>query len=206
MKSEIKFLDRVEIAAPCHADWDRMEGDERARFCQECRLNVYNLSDMTRQQAEELIESHEGKRLCVRFFRRTDGKIITANCPVGLRRLRNLAVARWTALVSAAAALFYFPLKMLGNDRPHELMGAPCKEQPLPPVAGGMSIKPQETKGDVGLTGVVATPEKTAHKSDTPILGRLVSSVDRRSGSLKSKPTMGEAEAFHEGEIKIKKK
>ncbi len=110
MKTEIKFLDRVEIAAPCHADWDKMEGDDRARHCQDCRLNVYNLSDMSQKEAEELVRKNEGQRLCVRFYRRKDGTIITDNCPVGVRRLRNLAIAKWAALASAVSAMLYFPI------------------------------------------------------------------------------------------------
>src|SRR3712207_9211258 len=81
-------LARVRVAAPCPADWESMVGDERVRFCGRCSLNVYNLSGMTRREAEALITRREG-RLCVRFYRRADGTIITDNCPVGLRRLRR---------------------------------------------------------------------------------------------------------------------
>ena len=79
-------LENVRVAAPCSADWEQMRGDERARFCGQCQLNVYNLSGMTRQEAERLIASREG-RLCVRFYRRADGTILTKNCPVGLAAL-----------------------------------------------------------------------------------------------------------------------
>ena len=65
-----------------------MIGDERVRFCGQCELHVYNLSAMTKAQAENLIVRTEG-RLCVRFFRRTDGSILTQDCPVGLRALRQ---------------------------------------------------------------------------------------------------------------------
>lgn len=93
-------LDAVRVAAPCHADWDRMTGDDRARFCGSCEKHVYNLSGMTRAEAEELIRSHEGK-LCVRFSRRADGTIISDNCPVGLQALRESSSrpVRWTASV-----------------------------------------------------------------------------------------------------------
>lgn len=81
-------LSKVRVASPCPADWDSMIGDERVRFCGQCELNVYNLSAMTKAQAENLIVRTEG-RLCVRFFRRTDGSILTQDCPVGLRALRQ---------------------------------------------------------------------------------------------------------------------
>ena len=40
-------LDQVTISYPCPADWNSMEGDERTRFCSQCKLNVYNISEMT---------------------------------------------------------------------------------------------------------------------------------------------------------------
>ena len=45
----------IDIATPCPATWDDMQGDERARFCSQCQLNVYNPEAMTRDEAEQLI-------------------------------------------------------------------------------------------------------------------------------------------------------
>src|SRR5215510_3946780 len=91
-------LDQLRIAAPCPADWDQMFSfeDKRVRFCSQCNLNVYNLSDMSRQEAEALIYKTEG-RLCVRFYRRADGSILTQNCPVGLRAIKRRVA--WVAQV-----------------------------------------------------------------------------------------------------------
>lgn len=81
-------LSRVRVASPCPADWDKMIGDERVRFCGQCELKVYNLSAMTRTQAEDLIAGTE-LRLCIRYYRRKDGSILTRDCPVGLARLKQ---------------------------------------------------------------------------------------------------------------------
>jgi len=83
-------LDHLKIAAPCPADWNQMFSfeDERVRFCSQCNLNVYNLSNMSRQEAEALITKTEG-RLCVRFYRKADGSVLTQNCPVGLKALKR---------------------------------------------------------------------------------------------------------------------
>ena len=109
MISDIKFLDSIDVAAPCSAAWDSMTGDDRARFCQDCSKNVYNLSDMTRKEAEALVRENGEGRLCIRFYRRADGTVLTDNCPVGLRAMRNALVKRWVAVVSLAAALFHLP-------------------------------------------------------------------------------------------------
>jgi len=77
-------LDQITIASPCTADWDAMQGDERVRFCDLCELNVYNLSEMGRDEAQELVRETEGK-ICVRLYKRRDGTLISQDCPVGLR-------------------------------------------------------------------------------------------------------------------------
>src|SRR5712691_7472872 len=99
MKRFTSSLRNVKVASPCPADWDRMIGDERARFCGQCELNVYNLSAMSTLEAESLIARTEG-RLCVRYYRRKDGSIITQDCPVGLRRLKQRAARIKRAVAS----------------------------------------------------------------------------------------------------------
>src|SRR5262245_57629306 len=91
MSMELNVLDNIQVAAPCSASWEEMAGDERVRFCEQCLLHVYNLSGMSRRQAEALVRQHEG-RLCVRFYRRLDGTVLTDNCPVGLRAARRRAL------------------------------------------------------------------------------------------------------------------
>jgi hypothetical protein len=92
-------LKHVQVAAPCKVNWDEMLGDDRTRFCGQCSLNVYNLSSMTRADAEALIARTEG-RLCVKFYRRFDGSIITKDCPIGLQAIKRRVSYAWQALVS----------------------------------------------------------------------------------------------------------
>ena len=98
-------LEHVRVAAPRSADWNRMRGDNRVRFCDRCNLNVYNLSEMSQRDAEALIRRTEG-RLCVRFYRRTDGTILTDNCPVGLRAIKRRISRMATTALSAALGFF----------------------------------------------------------------------------------------------------
>jgi hypothetical protein len=98
----------IRIAAPCSADWDKMAGDDRVRYCEQCRLHVYNLSAMSAQEARNLIAKSEG-RLCVRFYQRRDGTVLTKDCPVGLkvvmRRLARVAGIAFSALVNVLPVL-----------------------------------------------------------------------------------------------------
>jgi hypothetical protein len=98
-------LENVRIAAPCPASWAEMEGDDRSRFCKDCKLNVYNVEAMSKDEAEALIEEREG-RVCMRLYRRPDGKILTADCPTGVRRRRKrrIGIAATIALLFGGGA------------------------------------------------------------------------------------------------------
>lgn len=162
-------LDHLRIAAPCSADWDQMFSfeDQRVRFCSQCNLNVYNLSGMSRREAETLITKTEG-RLCVRFYRRADGSVLTRNCPVGLKVIKRRVA--WVAQVALGMMLSFvtglglyifhlgkrpFPLPdtrfILGNRE--VLMGVVAPKtafqgQPALPELGKIKIEsPQNNEG-----------------------------------------------------------
>src|SRR5262245_65199390 len=71
-QARLPVLDNLRIASPCPADWNAMTGDDRARHCAACKKTVYNVSGLTRDEAEALIVEHNGQ-LCVRYFQRHDG-------------------------------------------------------------------------------------------------------------------------------------
>ena len=98
-------LEGLRIASPCTASWEGMAGDDRVRHCGACRLNVYDLSSMTRREAEDLVRRTEG-RLCVRFHRRADGTVLTRDCPVGLRAVRRRLALLGSALAASFLAMF----------------------------------------------------------------------------------------------------
>ncbi|MBZ5504642.1 MAG: carboxypeptidase-like regulatory domain-containing protein [Acidobacteriia bacterium] len=103
-----ELLNNIRIASPCSADWEKMIGDDRVRHCGQCNLNVYNLSAMSSTEAQALVTKHEG-RLCVRFYHRRDGTVLTRNCPVGLkvvmRRVSRIAGIALSAAMSASPLL-----------------------------------------------------------------------------------------------------
>ena len=99
MTAEKFDLQQLKIASPCYERWDNMKGDDRVRHCASCKFNVFNLSELTRAEAEQLVATTEG-RLCVRLYKRWDGTVITADCPVGVSRARVRLAA---SLLTAAA-------------------------------------------------------------------------------------------------------
>jgi hypothetical protein len=98
-------LDKIKIASPCAADWSEMRGSERQRYCAMCRLNVYNLSGMTREEAESFIINAEG-RVCLRIHRRADGTVMTKDCPGGWARIKRKVSRTATAVFSLVAGFF----------------------------------------------------------------------------------------------------
>jgi hypothetical protein len=109
-KRALPLLDQVRVASPCKADWNEMLGDERVRFCLSCEKNVYNLSSMQREDAENLLRERLGNDLCIRFYQRADGTILTQDCPEGVKKKRRkklaLAVAGAGAMAAAAATMW----------------------------------------------------------------------------------------------------
>jgi hypothetical protein len=95
------FVAKVELATPCDRTWDSLTGDDRKRYCGDCRLHVHNLSAMTSGEIRELVSTSEG-RVCGRFFQRADGTMITKDCAPEREKLQR----RGRRLRIAAATLF----------------------------------------------------------------------------------------------------
>jgi len=156
-------LNNIKIASPCSADWQGMYGNERKRFCGECKLNVYNISGMTRSEAENLLEQSEG-RLCVRYYRRADGTILTTDCPVGWARIKRraglIATAALSMIVSFLAGLSIYAAFSRKVDLGVRL--------PIPFATPTPKYEP--------LMGAVAlpSPKPTPKASPSPKTGRSV--------------------------------
>lgn len=158
-------LSNIKVASPCPANWDAMYGDERKRFCGDCKLNVYNLSGMTRDEAEQLVTNHEG-RLCVRFYRRADGSVITADCPIGWANVKQRTRAAVTAAASLVIALFTGVLVSdFFSERRTVTMGKPIERTMGEiPVQGNVAPQPPRRQPDanfeVGAIQVLTSDEK----------------------------------------------
>ncbi len=168
----LNSLDDVRVASPCDASWDAMRpvtvtdsDGARARFCGSCEKNVYDLSAMTRKDAMDLIERHEG-RCCVRFYQRQDGTVLTEDCPVGVRALLKRAERR-TLLAAAAGvgAIAAFVAFLAGLNNPvscqlqtieqhiENITPPPLPPEPVSPLMGAMP--PPET---IEMGEMVAPP------------------------------------------------
>ncbi|HEU0031491.1 MAG TPA: hypothetical protein VFQ53_12720 [Kofleriaceae bacterium] len=120
-RARLPVLDNIRVAAPCTAEWSKMVGDDRVRHCGDCKKNVYNLSAMTRDEAQALIVEREGD-LCVRYFQRKDGTILTSDCTIGIsrRRRRRIVAAGAAAMLAGGGAFAWKALR--SSDEPDEGM------------------------------------------------------------------------------------
>lgn len=181
-------LNNVKVASPCPANWDGMFGDERKRYCGECKLNVYNLSAMTRAEAEALITQGEG-RLCVRFYQRADGTVITQDCPAGWAAVKNRAKVAATAFASLIVAILtgtIFVTMFSSNRGGGATVGKLVPySTPVPPsnrmTMGAVSVNSNRSTEppERPVMGNVAVPQKK--RTMTEVQGEVEAPVVRRT-------------------------
>ena len=137
------LLDSIKIARPCSADWSEMIGDDRRRYCGQCKLNVYSFFGMSGDEVEEFLLASEG-RVCVTLYERADGTMITEDCPVGIAAVR----LRFRRYATAAASLVVSFLVGAGTSR---LVNGPSPVNPsysAPPTKKA----PEKEKGGTKIS------------------------------------------------------
>jgi len=102
-------LTELSVAFDCPARWSAMSGDDRSRHCTHCNRNVYNISDMGREEAIDFLES-QGAKVCVRYYQRRDGTILTKPCGRMKRAKYRMRIA--VASICAALGFVALPLAM----------------------------------------------------------------------------------------------
>lgn len=106
--SKKSFEQRLKVLSPCSADWEKMVGNDQVRFCEHCSKNVNNISEMTREQALELVLKSNG-RLCVRYYKTSDQKINFQPSNNSEFRLNPSPLLKFAAGVLLATALSASP-------------------------------------------------------------------------------------------------
>lgn len=183
MKKFTNPLDEIKVASPCNADWDEMIGDNRKRYCADCKLNVYNLSDMTKDEAENFLINSES-RVCVKFYRRQDGTVLINDCPVGWRAVKRkvsrLSKAVFASFVGIFSGIFAFNQMQLEPLNLQNEVTVEFEDNLLEPkivVEGGISnlknikekIK-EKSKKTRNAQGVMGRYEKIRRLEDEPVV------------------------------------
>lgn len=137
-------VNKLRVASPCHVGWETMTGDERVRLCKSCDLNVYNIAEMTGDEARRLITETSG-RICLRLYKRADGTVITRDCPVGLRGFRKRAARRAGVVLATIIGLFSIGFGQTDSKK-HE------KSKPIQTEATITRTAVQTEQGDLKIT------------------------------------------------------
>jgi hypothetical protein len=133
---------------------------------------------MPREEAEAFLVEREGK-VCVRLYKRQDGTVLTADCPVGLRsrRRRRAAVAAiGGGLMAAAAGAGVGAFSLMGTcPRPdrHYVMGeVPAVPEDNATATATPTATPTGTT--TGQWTMGAPPVVQPPQPPRPLMGKLV--------------------------------
>ena len=142
--SRFDRLSRLDVEEPCHADWNTMKGDESRRFCSGCRKHVHNLSEMSADEAEALLNSGP---VCVRFRRDDRGRLITKTALIG-----GLAILA----AGCASPALESGEELTGKVSvpQHDVTGTPLTDikddkKPEPEITMGAIAMPTEVMGEI---------------------------------------------------------
>jgi len=160
-RAKLPVLANIKVASPCTEPWSGMSGDDRVRDCAKCQQSVYNLSAMTRDEAEALIVARNG-RLCVRYFQRFDGTILLADCEIGRKGIRKRRVLAAGIAASLATGVSAYGVHVSQGDHVSDLAGKLEFRPAMGEVAvqGGIGAEPELAPQDP-----IDPPEAPAHIS-----------------------------------------
>ena len=181
-------LERIEIALPCNADWDEMTGSEQIRYCTECDKYVYNLSAMTRREAEELVATRRSQ-MCTRMIRDLNGRAITLDSlpPVRLLGRRPGPIAR--AVVSTILSIAPGAAAISKTPQASARLGR-LSSQNEPARKASRSVPGAATGA---ITGTVSD------ESGAPIQGAVVTLTAEAAGDVLSQLTSEAGEFRFDG-------
>ena len=128
-------IDNFKMAKPCQWQWEDDGFNDPFRYCGLCKQVVYNFDDVDKPEALALIYQRENQEK-PHLFRRTDGKFMTADCPIAVQRHRF-----FTMTGMAVGGIFLF-LLLLGLLMP--------KEAPAPTVNQEETVQTEFSGGGGG--------------------------------------------------------
>jgi hypothetical protein len=169
VKAPDALLDNLYIASPCTVPWSSMQGDDRTRLCGGCTRNVYNISDMTKQEAEEFLRCN-GTTHCMVLFRRQDGTVLTDDCPVALRKLRDRCKMIARCVGGFLAFLLAMPASFAQSSTTQ-------KKNPIPEQLAGEAVvrtAQPTTKPEQALLGAPAMPPQHPQLPNNPAGGARI--------------------------------
>ena len=141
MQVSLPVLDELTVPIQCFVPWDSLNGDDVARHCSSCNQTVHNVSAMSTVEAAAFVAANE-HNVCLRFYKRPDGTIITRDCQEEIP-LRQKGVIRRAGLL----ILSWLGLSLIAG------CGLCVQGKPATPKRGGQQANPVEVKQGDGQPG-----------------------------------------------------
>ncbi|CAN5584012.1 hypothetical protein BH11CYA1_BH11CYA1_24620 [soil metagenome] len=139
-------------ATPCSFVWDDPETKQRFRYCDLCKTPVYNFTGLEQPEADELIFQRENRRNAT-LYKRADGKYMTVNCPVEVKRKRDM-ICMAVGGVALAVATIAFMILM-----PHPPKPEPASVQAGQQITNPSSNNPNSALTNTNYPGTAANPQ-----------------------------------------------
>lgn len=153
---------KINIAEPCHENWDKMLNEEKGKFCLSCQKQVVDFSRMTNEEIINYFNVNEGKKTCGRIAKHQHNTPIS-NYQKVVTPFFNRYVAGFLMALG-----FYNPSTAQTNNTPVEqhMKGEIAVKQPLVPsdkklVINGRILDDKTKKGLKGATITIAGSDIT---------------------------------------------
>lgn len=173
-------INNYRMATACPADWVDMIGTDQFRICGQCKLNVYNLTGMNLEATKALVFKREGQDAQC-FYRRQDGKFLTHDCPVGIRRGQTtlLGIGAGILLILGCISMAFLspppPKPTAIEEKPQQVITPPSQSiqtssSPNPIHSNDVN---KELYKEWTQVGTPNTSSQTAGQSSTPKPGTI---------------------------------
>ena len=156
-----KTLPVIQLDKPCRLPWSDLAGDDRTRFCSQCRLYVHNLSAMTSEEAAQFLANRSG-RTCVAFAPSASGTPITLDYAPRSSSRAGRTVAASLAVAAAATAIAIAHVSAPSHSPPPSVVGM------LPLPASQPTTQPATDRWSGLLLGEIAPANQCATQPAEP--------------------------------------
>jgi hypothetical protein len=147
---------RIQIAEPCHENWNKMLEEEKGKFCLSCQKTVVDFSRMTNEQIINYFEQNAGKSTC--------GRIAKHQHDTPISNYRKVVTPWFNKYVAGffMALGFYHPSKgqtVTLQQEHHMMKGQIAIKNPSMPVDKKLVINGRvlDSKTNKGIRGVEIT-------------------------------------------------
>ncbi len=87
----------IRIPEPCHEDWNKMQPDDKGKFCGSCSKSVFDFSNKTDNEIKDILMAHKGEHVCGHFKKSQVNRPL--NISINLADLpKNVSIAKAFAI------------------------------------------------------------------------------------------------------------